>query len=199
MLTAQRVMMKATELALTGEKVTMQNIVVNDTNRDEFRDRLVRYFTDIIPLPPEVGIEERIPEVGMVCVENGRIIGVATIAKVLIRQLGMDMWFYRTSVSPDHRHVDIARSLANDLYAHMDAQYEPGKGMPVGFFYLIEAEVLIRNLPHCVWPTTGAVFIGLDNMGRQRSIKYFTRAMLDDPWETSQRVVRQAVEQPRVM
>jgi len=132
MLTAQRVMMKATELALTGEKVTMQNIVVNDTNRDEFRDRLVRYFTDIIPLPPEVGIEERIPEVGMVCVENGRIIGVATIAKVLIRQLGMDMWFYRTSVSPDHRHVDIARSLANDLYAHMDAQYEPGKGMPCG-------------------------------------------------------------------
>ena len=166
----------------------MENVIVDDSNRADFAERLRDYFTNTIKLPEELGIEERISQVAMVCLDGEAIIGVATLARQHIRQLGFEMWFYRTSVSPDHRHVDIARTLANETYAHMDAQYKPGD--PAGFFYLIEAEVLIRNLPQCVWPTTGAVFIGYDALGRQRRIKYFTNAELPSPWETSQQVAQ---------
>ena len=164
----------------------MKNVIIDDANRAEFQERLQQYFTSVVQLPADTTADQRINEVAMVCLDGDAIVGVATIVRQFMRQQGFEMWFYRTSVSPDHRHVDIARSLANDLFAHMDAHYT--KGDPAGFFYLIEAEVLIKNLPQCVWPTTGAVFIGYDALGRQRRIKYFTNAELDRPWETAVQV-----------
>ncbi len=154
----------------------MQYVLINDANRADYQERLVHYYTHVMPLPEVVKMPVRIRQVAIACLDDQDIVGVATILKVHVQDLDLPMWFYRTSVAEDYRQRDIARTLANTLYDHMDASYQPGD--PLGFYYLVESATLIDNNKEVIWPRMGAFYMGRDAKGREKRVKYFTQASL---------------------
>jgi hypothetical protein len=156
----------------------MRFVLINNDNRADYQDRLVDYFTHKIRLPDESNIPVRIRQVAIVCLDAESIVGVATILRYTSKELGLPLWFYRTSVVEGYRQQDIARTMANTLFDHLQALYRPGD--PVGFYFLIESNTLIDNNPELIWPRMGAIYIGQDQAGRQKRVKYFQSATLDD-------------------
>ncbi len=127
--------------------------------------------------------ERRVAEILLVATDRQRqLVGVSTAYLRLNDQLRAVLWYVRVFVSPAHRQLELARSLALTGRDHLVQRFVSGEDRRgIGIIYEVESEVLRRHLPQARWPQTHFMFIGENDRGYHVRVYYFPGATAPDP------------------
>jgi hypothetical protein len=127
---------------------------------------------------PEAEAGRRVHEVLMVAIERDTgLTGVSTVYLQRNAQLRMDLWHYRTYVSPPHRHGQLAIQLLWHSRDHLKQCYLSGEDTRAsGMIMEVENEGLRRYFNKAYWLYSDFTFIGENERGDHVRVHYFPGA-----------------------
>jgi hypothetical protein len=126
---------------------------------------------------------KRLHEVLLVATTDaGELAGVSSAYLERNRQLGMDLWYYRTYVAAPHRMSNVAVTLALDGRDHLEQRFVSGADTRAGgILYEVENEGLKRYFDDAVWYPTDVIFIGENRRGDHVRVRYFPGTLAPEP------------------
>jgi hypothetical protein len=124
--------------------------------------------------------------VHLVAVANDdELAGVSTIYLERSQRLPMDMWAYRTFVTPRHRQSMLAAQMFVQNIEVLERRFLSGEDTRAqGLFFELQNDHLMRSLNSAVWPLTGTAFIGENPIGAHIRVRYFRGAQVPPPSPT---------------
>ncbi len=129
--------------------------------------------------------EERLAQLECVAIENDAgLVGVSTTYLAPSDQLRGQMWHYRTFVSADHRHENLARHLLFRTTLALQDRFVSGSDTRApGMVMQIENEAIKQRWSHGIWLVPGAdwdgpqwPFIGENQRGDHVRVHWFPGA-----------------------
>ena len=127
--------------------------------------------------------ERRVSEVEFIALgEDVRLVAVSTVQLRHSERLDMDLWHFRTFVSPDHRRSALAQRLMAATADYLEARFLAGDDVrAAGVISRITSPVLNRFMKDAVRPKTGFVYIGDAPGGHRYWVRYFPGATVPPP------------------
>jgi hypothetical protein len=132
---------------------------------------------------PQPEAQRRVHEVLMVALDpDDRVAGVSTVYLQRNPQLGMDLWYYRTFVSSDHRLANLAVRMLWASRDHLTERFAGGEDRRAGGMIMdLENEGLKRYFNRAFWVYSNFYFIGENARGKHVRVHYFPGARVPIP------------------
>jgi hypothetical protein len=125
----------------------------------------------------------RVHEVVMVALDPAdRLAAVSTAYLQRNRQLGMDLWYYRTFVGNEHRMSHLAVRLLWATRDHLSGRFVSGADpRAAGMITETESELLKGHYNRAFWVISDFDFIGETPLGAHVRVHYFPGATVPSP------------------
>jgi hypothetical protein len=138
-------------------------------------------------VPRAVGAE-RVSELACVGLDrDDGLVGVSTAYLAASPQLRTEMWHYRTFVTADHRHGNLARYLLRETRLYLEQRFASGEDTRApGILFEIENEEIKKLFREAVWEhemSAGVqyIFIGENAKRDHLRVHYFPGALAPLP------------------
>src|SRR3954470_963875 len=126
--------------------------------------------------------ERRVHEVLLVATDQERnLAAVSTVYLEHNEQLGMDMWYLRSFVAPDHRMSGVATVLALVGRNHLEGRFMSGldtRGS--GMIMEVENDFLKERFDDAIWYPVYSIYIGDNARGDHVRVHYFPGAKVPE-------------------
>jgi hypothetical protein len=136
---------------------------------------------DALPDPREAG--RRVHEVLMVAVDpNDQVAAVSTVYLQRNRQLGLDLWYYRTFVGSEHRMSHLAVRMLWATRDRLLERHQSGEDTrAAGMIMEVENPFLMKYYNRAFWVISDFWFIGENDQGAHVRVHYFPGARAPIP------------------
>jgi hypothetical protein len=140
-------------------------------------DAIVDLWTAEGTLPREEA-ERRVHEVLLVATDRERnLAAVCTVYLAHNEQLGMDMWYLRSFVAPDHRMSGVATVLGLVGRNHLEGRFMSGLDTRgAGMIMEVENDYLKDRFDDAIWFPAYSIYIGDNARGDHVRVHYFPGA-----------------------
>ena len=154
---------------------------------EEVRDEVVRFWLAVGAITDLATAKERSRQLLVVARDMaGQVAGVSTAVRMLVDQLGLECFYYRTFIAPDARvrglrSTRLGWRIFHESYRLLDERFAQGNDREVlGLYAEVENASIMRHRNEAVWKDDGMnfVFIGRTTGGQHKRVWYFSDARI---------------------
>jgi hypothetical protein len=146
-------------------------------------DEVLAFWESERAMPAPEEARRRVHEVLMVALDpDDRLAAVSTVYLQRNRQLGMDLWYYRTFVGHEHRLSHLAVRLLWESRDRLSERFVSGQdARGAGMITETESELLKGHYNRAFWVISDFDFIGETPSGAHVRVHYFPGARVPSP------------------
>ena len=125
----------------------------------------------------------RIGEVQLVTSHDDEgLVGLNSLYLERNPKLGVDLWVYRVFVAEAHRQAGVANMMGIRILVEFERRFATGEDTRgVGAVMRFENEEIQRYATMAMWQPGDFAFLGINPLGQQIRVRYFTGATVPAP------------------